>query len=68
MGGSARKSSSGEQASGSGLAIVLGTVLDGIPESPVLGLTLVECGTVSAAFLVAVFGILIYLIVRRKER
>jgi ZIP family zinc transporter len=34
---------------------VLGIVLDGIPESLVLGLTVLEAGTVSAAFLVAVF-------------
>jgi ZIP family zinc transporter len=34
---------------------VLGIILDGIPESLVLGLTVLEAGTVSAAFLVAVF-------------
>ena len=34
---------------------MLGIVLDGIPESLVLGLTVLETGTVSAAFLVAVF-------------
>jgi zinc transporter, ZIP family len=34
---------------------VLGIVLDGIPESLVLGLTVLEAGTVSAALLVAVF-------------
>lgn len=55
MGGEHRKSAGGEQASGSGLAIVLGTVLDGIPETAVLGLTIVEAGSVSAAILVAVF-------------
>jgi len=55
LGGSGRKSSSGGQAAGSALAIVLGIVLDGIPESLVLGLTVLEAGTVSAAFLVAVF-------------
>jgi zinc transporter, ZIP family len=43
-----------EPADGSPLAIVLGIVLDGIPESVVLGLTVLEGGTVSAAFLVAV--------------
>ena len=47
--------SGGGQAGGSALAIVLGIVLDGIPESIVLGLTLLEGGGVSAAFLVAVF-------------
>ena len=55
MGAGKRKSSSGAQAGGSGLAIVLGIVLDGIPESLVLGLTVLEEGTVSLAFLVAVF-------------
>jgi ZIP family zinc transporter len=54
-GGSDRKRSSGSQAAGSGLAIVLGIVLDGIPESFVLGLTVLQAGTVSSAFLVAVF-------------
>jgi len=55
LGGSGRKSSSGGQAAGSALAIVLGIVLDGIPESLVLGLTVLEAGAVSVAFLVAVF-------------
>jgi ZIP family zinc transporter len=54
MGGAHRKRSGGEQAGGSALAIVLGIVLDGIPESIVLGLTVVAGGGVSAAFLVAV--------------
>jgi ZIP family zinc transporter len=53
-GGSARKDTGGGQAEGSPLAIVLGTVLDGVPESIVLGLTIVVEGSVSAAFLVAV--------------
>jgi ZIP family zinc transporter len=54
-GGADRKRMSGEQAGGSALAIVLGIVLDGIPESAVIGLTLLEGGAVSAAMLVAVF-------------
>jgi zinc transporter, ZIP family len=54
-GGDKRKSPSGQQASGSPLAIVLGTVLDGIPESIVLGLTIVQRGAVSVAVLAAVF-------------
>ena len=54
-GGSDRKSVSGNQAAGSALAIVLGIVLDGVPESLVLGLTVLQAGAVSAAFLVAVF-------------
>ena len=40
---------------GSPLAIVLGTVLDGIPESMVIGLTIYEGGAVGAAYLAAVF-------------
>jgi ZIP family zinc transporter len=55
MGGGDRKHSGGGQAGGSSLAIVLGIVLDGIPESIVLGLTLLGGGTISVAFLVAVF-------------
>lgn len=54
-GGTHRKHSGGKQAEGSALAIVLGIVLDGIPESVVLGLTVLEAGAVSAALLVAVF-------------
>jgi ZIP family zinc transporter len=54
MGGDDRKDPGGGQAVGSPLAIVLGIVLDGIPESIVLGLTIVTGGSVSAAFLVAV--------------
>jgi ZIP family zinc transporter len=54
MGGSDRKRVGGGQTEGSALAIVLGIVLDGVPESIVLGLTVLENGTVSAAFFVAV--------------
>ena len=43
-GGSDRKDPSGEQADGSPLAIVLGSILDGIPESFVLGLTVIQGG------------------------
>jgi zinc transporter, ZIP family len=55
LGGSERKSMGGAQASGSAYAIVLGIVLDGIPESMVIGLGLLEGGNVSAAVIVAVF-------------
>jgi zinc transporter, ZIP family len=55
MGGADRKRSGGEQTSGSGPAIVLGIVLDGIPESMVIGLGLIGGGTVSAAVIAAVF-------------
>jgi ZIP family zinc transporter len=54
LGGSERKDAEGA-AGGSSLAIVLGTVLDGIPESMVIGLTIYEGGAVGVAFLVAVF-------------
>lgn len=55
MGGDDRKSSSGAQAEGSGMAIVLGAVLDGIPESAALGLGLLRGEGVSVAFVAAVF-------------
>jgi zinc transporter, ZIP family len=55
MGGSERKVMHGGEEAGSPLAIVLGIVLDGIPESMVIGLTLLEGGGVSAAVIVAVF-------------
>jgi ZIP family zinc transporter len=43
-GGGERKDMAGAQAEGSPLAIVLGSVLDGIPESFVLGLTVLQGG------------------------
>ena len=43
-GGGDRKDASGAQTEGSPLAIVLGSVLDGIPESFVLGLTVLQGG------------------------
>jgi ZIP family zinc transporter len=55
MGGSKRKDPTGSQGSGSALAIVLGSVLDGIPESMVIGLTIFQGGAVGAAYLIAVF-------------
>ena len=55
LGADGRKSSTGKQAGGSALAIVLGITLDGIPESAVLGLTVLDEGSVSVAFLAAVF-------------
>ena len=48
-----RKDSEGAQASGAPLAIVFGSVLDGVPESFVLGLTVLQ-GGVSVALLVGV--------------
>ncbi len=55
LGGEQRKDVDGAQADGSALAIVLGTVLDGIPESMVIGLTIFKGGAVGAAYLTAVF-------------
>jgi ZIP family zinc transporter len=57
MGGADRKRSEGTSsaAGGTALAIVLGIVLDGIPESAVIGLTLLGGAGVSAAMIVAVF-------------
>ena len=59
LGGGQRKDATGihdeEGKGGSSLSIVLGTVLDGIPESMVIGLTIFEGGAVGAAYLAAVF-------------
>ena len=53
MGASKRKDPNGEQADGSSQAIVMGSLLDGIPESFVLGLTVLQ-GGVSVPLLVSV--------------
>ena len=55
MGGGDRKSAEGPEKPSSAMAIVLGTVLDGIPESIVIGVTLVTGGAIGVAYLVAVF-------------
>jgi zinc transporter, ZIP family len=52
-GGGDRKDATGAQSEGSPLAIVLGSVLDGIPESFVLGLTVLQ-GGVSMSLLAGV--------------
>jgi ZIP family zinc transporter len=49
-GGSQRKDPMGGQSEGSPLAIVLGSVLDGIPESFVLGLTVLQGGVSPSLF------------------
>jgi len=55
-GGQGRKSAGGDQQlAGSANAIVLGTVLDGIPESFVLGASLLQEGVVPVAVVVGVF-------------
>ena len=56
MGGSNRKNpDGGDDDGGGGLGIVLGTVLDGIPESAVLGMSLVGGGGVSVALLAGIW-------------
>lgn len=55
IGGLDRKRSQRQPANANALAIVLGTVLDGVPESVVLGITLVASDTVGVAVLAAVF-------------
>jgi zinc transporter, ZIP family len=56
-GGTGRKGMTGEhQLAGSANAIVLGTVLDGIPESFVLGASLAQDGVVPIAVVVGVFA------------
>ncbi len=55
MGAGDRKSMGGGQAEGNPLAIVLGIVLDGIPESAAIGVTLIEGDKIGVAFVFAVF-------------
>ena len=54
-GGSDRKRSGGQQAGGSAPAIVIGALMDGIPESAAIGLTLIEGGGVGVPVVAAVF-------------
>lgn len=55
IGGEGMGSVNGPESPGSGLAIVLGAALDGVPESIVLGLTFAGGEGIGIAFLVAVF-------------
>ena len=55
LGGKGRKSSAGPEEDSSGPGIVLGTVLDGIPESAVLGMSLATGDGVSMALLAAIW-------------
>jgi ZIP family zinc transporter len=54
-GGEHRKRSGGEQSDGSASAIVVGSLLDGIPESAAIGVSLIGGGGVSASVVAAVF-------------
>jgi ZIP family zinc transporter len=54
-GGHVRKDISGDQSGGSGAAIFLGTLLDNVPESIILGMSLAGGSVVNIAFLSAVF-------------
>ena len=54
-GGEMRMSHTGEQADGSARALLLGAILDGIPESVVIGITLLDGGEIGIAVLGAVF-------------
>lgn len=54
LGGANRMDMDGGQASGSGTGILLGSLLDGVPESLALGLSLAHTSQVSLAFVFAV--------------
>jgi len=54
-GGQERKGMDQQKGEGNALAIFLGTLLDGIPESFILGMTIQTQGEVGLAFLAAVF-------------
>jgi ZIP family zinc transporter len=54
-GGNDRKRSGGQQADGSSSAIVIGALMDGIPESVAIGVSLLAGGGVGASVVAAVF-------------
>jgi len=54
-GGAERKAITSDQPAGSGAAIFVGTLLDNVPESIILGMSLALGGAVNIAFLAAVF-------------
>lgn len=54
-GGAKRKNIPGDQPGGSGAAIFIGTLLDNVPESLILGMSIAIGGAINIAFLVAVF-------------
>lgn len=54
-GGHRRKSPTGPQAGAGAMALVLGALLDGIPESAAIGVSLLDGGSVGVAVVAAVF-------------
>lgn len=54
-GGEARQDIASDEEGGSGTAMFLGALLDGLPEAFVLGITLALGGSISVAFVAAVF-------------
>jgi ZIP family zinc transporter len=54
-GGGDRKDIAGDQTGGSGAAIFVGTLLDNVPESIILGMSVALGGAINVAFLAAVF-------------
>ena len=54
-GGSDRKMSGGQQAGSAAQGLVLGALLDGIPESVAIGVSMVDGGSVGVAIVAAVF-------------
>jgi ZIP family zinc transporter len=54
-GGKDRKRSGGQQAGGTASAITIGAIMDGIPESVAIGVSLIEGGAVGGVMVVAVF-------------
>jgi ZIP family zinc transporter len=55
QGGADRKNIAGSNEGGSGAAIFIGTLLDNVPESIILGMSVALGGAVNLAFLIAVF-------------
>lgn len=53
--GGARRKNPGDKQGGSASAIAIGALMDGIPESAAIGISLLEGGNISAALVAAVF-------------